>query len=80
MAITIRPELETKLRARADAAGVSLETYLERIARDDQAAEQELEALAIEGLDSGDAIEAGESYWAAKRQRLVDRHLKSGTP
>jgi len=57
MPITIHPELEARLRARAEAAGVT-ETYIERIARDDQAAEDELEALAIEGLKSGESIEA----------------------
>lgn len=38
MAITIHPELEAKLRARAEAAGVTIEAYIERIARDDQSA------------------------------------------
>jgi hypothetical protein len=80
MPITIRPELEAKLRARAEASGVSVETYLERIARDDQAAEEELEALAIEGLNSGESIEADERYWAEKRQRLMNRRQKTGTP
>ena len=80
MPITIRPELEAKLRARAEASGVSVETYLERIARDDQAAEEELEALAIEGLNSGESIEANERYWAEKRQRLMNRLQKTGTP
>lgn len=79
MPITIRPELEAKLRARAEASGVSVETYLERIARDDQAAEEELEALAIEGLNSGESIEADERYWAEKRQRLMNRRQKTGT-
>lgn len=79
MPITIHPELEAKLRARAEAAGVTVETYIERIARDDQAAEEELEALAIEGLNSGESIEADERYWAEKRQRLIDRHQKTGT-
>jgi hypothetical protein len=48
MPITIHPELEAKLRARADAAGITVETYIKRIALDDQAAEGEIEALAIE--------------------------------
>ena len=74
MPITIHPELEAKLRARAEAAGITVETYIERMARDDQAAEEELEALAIEGLNSGESIEANERYWAEKRQRLMDRH------
>jgi len=49
------------------------------IARDDQSAEDELESLAIAGLNSGDSIEADERYWAEKRQRLIDRHQKTGT-
>ena len=79
MPITIHPELEAKLRARAEAAGVTVETYIERIARDDQAAEEELEALALEGLNSGESIEADERYWAEKRQRLIERYHKTGS-
>lgn len=79
MPITIHPELEAKLRARADAAGISVETYIERIAHDDQTAEEELEALALEGLGSGESIQVDENYWAEKRQRLIDRHRKTGT-
>lgn len=78
MSITIHPKLETKLRARAEAEGLSVEAYLERIARDDEDAEQELEVLALEGLNSGQSIEADEKYWAYKRQRLIDRHPKTG--
>jgi hypothetical protein len=79
MPITIQPELEAKPRARADAAGITVETYIERIALDDQAAEEELEALAIEGLNSGESIVADERYWAEKRQRLIERHQKTGS-
>ena len=43
MPITIHPELEAKLRAQAEAAGVPVEIYIERIARDGQSAEDELE-------------------------------------
>jgi hypothetical protein len=79
MPITIHPELEAKLRARAEAAGITVETYIERIALDDQAAEEELEALALEGLNSGESIEADERYWAEKRQRLIERYHSTGT-
>ena len=79
MSITIHPELEERLRARADAEGLSIEAYIERIAREDQQAEEELEALALEGLNSGESIEADERYWEAKRRRLMERHQKSGT-
>ena len=36
-----RPELETRLPSGAEAEGLSVEVYIERIARDDEAAEQE---------------------------------------
>jgi len=77
MPITIHPELEARLRARAEAAGVTPETYIERIALVDQAAEDELEVLALEGMKSGESIEADELFWAEKRQRLVDRYRKT---
>lgn len=78
MPITIPPELEAKLRARAEAAGVTVETYIERIARDDQAAEDEIEALALEGLHSDDPIEVGPGYWEERHRRLEDRLKKTG--
>ena len=78
MSITIHPELEAKLRIRADAEGLSVEAYIERIARDDEAAERELEALALEGLNSGESIRADEKYWEEKSQRLIERHSKPG--
>jgi len=61
--ILVSSALEGRLRARAAAAGVSVETYLERIAREDQEAEEELESLALEGLHSGDPIDVGSGYW-----------------
>lgn len=59
MSITVHPELEAKLRARAEAEGITVEAYIERIARDAEQAEQELEMLALEGLNSGESIEVG---------------------
>ena len=79
MSITIQPELESRLRARAEAEGLTVEAYIERIARDDQEAEEELEALALEGLTSGDSIEADERYWEEKRRQLIERRRKTGT-
>jgi len=56
-----------------------VDTYIERIARDDEQAKQELEALAMQGLNSGESIEAGEKYWEDKRRRLIERHQKTST-
>ena len=63
MSIPIHPELETKIRARAEAAGLSIEAYLERLVLADQQGTEELEALALEGIDSGAPIGAWRSYW-----------------
>jgi hypothetical protein len=54
MSITIRPEIETRLRARAEA-------------------EDELDALALEGLNSGEPVEVGPGYWEEKHRRLDER-------
>jgi hypothetical protein len=78
MNITLHPELEARLRARAEAEGTTIEGYIERIARDDQEAERDLERLALEGLDSGDPVVADDAYWEGKRRRLTDRSKKNG--
>jgi hypothetical protein len=71
MSISIHPELETKLRARAQAEGLTVEAYLERLVHAEQSAEDKLTSLALEGLDSGRPIEAGPGYWEGKHQKLV---------
>ena len=73
MSISIHPELETMLRARAQTEGLSVEAYLERLVRAEQTAEDELTALAVEGLSSGDPIEVRPGYWEAKHQKLDER-------
>ena len=73
MSISIHPELETKLRDLAQAEGLTVEAYLERLVRAEQSAEDELTALALEGLDSGDPIDPGPGYWEAKHQELNAR-------
>lgn len=73
MTITIGPDLETRLRARASAEGVTVEAYVERLLRSEQAAEDELEALALDGLNSGEPIEVGPGYWEEKHRRLDQR-------
>ena len=75
MTITIRSELEGPLRARAEAEGLTVEAYVERLVRADQRAGDELKALVLEGLNSGDPIAVGPEYWIAKH-RLLDDRLK----
>jgi hypothetical protein len=75
MSIPIHPELETKIRARAEAEGLSIGEYLKRLVQADQQGMEELEALALEGIESGAAIEAGPAYWQEKH-RLLDESLR----
>jgi hypothetical protein len=79
MSIRIHPELETKIRARAEAEGLSIEAYLERLVQADQQGMEELEALALEGLESGAPIEVGPSYWQDKHRQLDERLKKTET-
>ena len=78
MSLAIHPDLETKIRARAEAEGLSIEAYLERLVQADQGA-RELETLALEGLDSGATIEAGPSYWQEKHRLLDERLSKTNS-
>jgi hypothetical protein len=73
MTITIDPMLEARLRERAEAEGLTVAAYVERLVKADQAAEAEIESLALEGLNSGDPIEVGPGYWEEKHRRMSDR-------
>ena len=77
MTITLDQRLEARLRERAAAEGLSVEAYVERLVNADQAAEEELEVLALEGLNSGEPIEAGRGYWEEKHRRLDERLKKT---
>lgn len=79
MTITIDPKLEARLRERAEAEGLTVAAYVERLVNADQAAEAEIESFALEGLNSGDPIEIGPGYWEEKHRRLNDRLTKTGT-
>jgi hypothetical protein len=78
MTITIPPELETRIRGRAEAEGVTVEKYVERLLRADQHAEDELAALAIEGITSGEPFEVGPNYWEGQHRRLDERLKETG--
>jgi antitoxin ParD1/3/4 len=50
--------------------------YVRELLREDQKrrAREKLEALLLEGLNSGKPIEIAPEYWKKKRQQLVRRH------
>ena len=74
MTITVRPEAAVVLKERAEAEGISVEEYVERIALDEQKAWDELEALALEGINSGESVEGNDEYWESKIQRLREKY------
>jgi len=79
MTITIDPKFEARLRERAQAEGLTIAAYVERLVNADQAAEAEIESRALEGLNSGAPIEVGPSYWEEKHRRLNERLTKTST-
>ena len=79
MSITLHPEIETRLRAHAEAKGLTVEAYLERLVHTDEQVEDELEILALEGINSGEPIEVGSAYWEEKHRRLDTRLKKTST-
>ncbi len=79
MAIMIDPKLEARIREKAEAEGLTVSAYVERLVIADQVAEEEFESLALEGLNSGPPIEAGPGYWEEKHRRLDERLKRTGT-
>jgi hypothetical protein len=79
MTITIDSKLEARLRERAEAEGLTVPAYIERLVEADQSAHEELESLALEGLKSGEPIPVGPGYWEEKHGRLDNRLKKAGT-
>jgi hypothetical protein len=82
MTITIDPKLETWLHEKAEAEGLTISAYVERLVTADQAAEKELEGLALEGLNSGeptDEASYGKAFFKEKHRQL-DEQLRLKQP
>lgn len=73
MTITIDAKLEARVREKAEAEGLTVAAYVERLIRADQTAEEELESLALEGWRSGPPFEVGPGYWEEKHRQLDER-------
>jgi antitoxin ParD1/3/4 len=55
--------------------------YIRSLLREDQKrqAQERIEALLLEGLESGKPIEINPEYWETKRRQLVERHSRKTT-
>jgi len=81
MNVSIPESLRHFAEERAREGFSSTSEYIRELIRRDQkeAAREKLEALLIEGLESGEPIVVTESYWEKKRQELSRRHRKKKT-
>ena len=52
--------------------GLSVSAYVERLVEADRSAEEEIEGLALEGLNSGSLIEIGPGFWKRKHRLLMN--------
>jgi plasmid stability protein len=78
MSITLNPELEARLRIRAEEEGVTVDAYLERLVRDEAAEIAYTETLLQEAADSGHHIELTEEEWDRMEQEaLAEAQVKS---
>ena len=52
--------------------------YIYKLLREEQTkkAKEKVEALLLEGMNSGEPIEVNAEYWEKKRRRLTENHLK----
>jgi antitoxin ParD1/3/4 len=60
----------------------SVSEYIRELIRADQKrkAEERIDALLLEGLDSGQPVSVTSEYWEAKKQKLTERLGKSIRP
>jgi predicted kinase len=78
MSLTLQPELENKLRERAEAEGLTIEAYVERLIWVDEATNDQLVELALEGINSGEAVAADPEFWEERRRELGTRLNQTG--
>ena len=78
MSITIHPELEATLRARAEEQGITIDAYLERLIQEEDAEIAHTEAILQEAVDSGSHIELTEAEWVRmEREAITEVEAKS---
>ena len=77
--ISLPQSLKEFVEAQVQRSGFSTPSeYIRNLVRDDQKrrAEEKLETLLLEGLNSGEPIEITPEYWEKKRTQLIGRHKK----
>jgi hypothetical protein len=68
MPITVNPNLEAKIRARAQAEGLTVEAYVERLIREEDSEIAQTEALLEEAAASGEHVALTDAEWDRMEQ------------
>lgn len=78
MNVSLPESLRLFAEERASKGYSSISEYLRELIREDQkrAEGARLEALLLEGVESGKPIQIGKKYWEKKRQALNDKLRK----
>jgi len=77
--ISLPQSLKDYVEGQVESSGYSTPSeYVRELLRQDQQrrAEQKLESMLLEGLNSGDPIEITPEYWENKRRQLIERHAR----
>ena len=72
--ISLPDSMRTFIEQKIAQGGYStVSEYIRQLVRDDQkrAAKERLEALLMEGINSGPAVEITDEYWAEKKAKLL---------
>ena len=80
MNIALPESMKDFVRERVSQGGYSsVSEYVRELIRTDQRrrAEERIDALLLEGLDSGMPIPVGKEYWDEKKRKLTERHSKA---
>lgn len=77
--ISLPQSMKDFVEGQVESAGFSTPSeYIRSLIRDDQKrrSDEKLEALLLEGLNSGEPIEITPEFWERKRTQLIERHRK----
>jgi antitoxin ParD1/3/4 len=78
--ISLPQSLKDYVEEQIKASGYSTPSeYVRELLREDQKrrAQEKLETLLLEGLNSGDPIDISPQYWENKRKQLLQRHARA---
>ena len=79
MNVSLPEQLREFVAERASGRYGSASEYVRELIREDQrrAAEEKLEALLIQGLESGEPVDVTPEFWERKRRELLTRHTRN---